>query len=157
MHIVANQNHPAIFYVFLHGPSETTLCILGELICLVDYQDLKSFTAFRLDIRIGGYFFDHILNDVPVVVLVVGWCHFDMIVACENTVLDSSRSVLRFQNSLLFFELEHVVAKYLCNEGISPRLLASSIGAIKDHVLHKPKITGKSEVSASCPSTSVIS
>lgn len=157
MHVVADQYHPAIFHVFLHGPSETALCILGELVCLVDDEDLEAPAAFGLDVGIGGYFFYHVLNDVSIVVLVVRGRHFDVVVACEDAVLDGSRSVLRLQDSLLFLELEDMLAEDLFNECIGPRLLASSIGTIKDHVLHKEKLTGKSEVSASCPSTSVIS
>jgi hypothetical protein len=157
VHIVANQYHPAIFYVFFHGSSEATLRILGELVCLVDDQNLKSPSAFGLDVGIGGYFFYHILNDMPIVVLVVRGSHFDVVVACEDAVLDGSRSVLRLKDSLLFLKFEDMLAEDLCNEGISPRLLAGSIGTVKDHVLDKLRLTGKSEVSASCPSTSVIS
>lgn len=71
MQVVANQYHPAIFYVLLHGSSKTALRIFGKFVCLVDDEDLEAPAAFRLDVGIGGYFFDHILNDMPIVVLVV--------------------------------------------------------------------------------------
>jgi hypothetical protein len=157
VHIVANQYHSAVFYVFLHCSSETTLRIFRELVCLVDDQNLKAFSALGFDVSIGGYFFHNILNDMPIVVLVVRRRHFNVVVACENAVLDGGRSVFRLEDSLLLLELEDMIAKYSCNEGIGSCFFASSVRTVKDHVLHNKRLTGKSEVSASCPSTLVIS
>jgi hypothetical protein len=50
-----------------------------------------------------------------------------------------------------------VVSEYPGKEGVGPRFFARSIGTVQNHVLYHPIFTGKSEVSASCPRTSVIS
>ncbi len=153
MNIVADQYHPAILYVFLHCSPETTLRIFRELVCLVYDQNLESLSTLGFDVSIGGYFFHDVLNDMPVVVLIVRRCHFNVVVACEDTVFDCCGCVFRFEDSLLFLEFENVVSEYFGNEGVGSCLFASSIGAVKDHMLHNNWLTGKSEVLASCSST----
>jgi hypothetical protein len=88
MNIIANEYHPAIFYVLLHGSSETTLSIFCELVCFIYDQNLKILTTFGLNVAVGSDFFDNILNDMSIVVIVVRRSHFDVIVACKYAIFN---------------------------------------------------------------------
>jgi hypothetical protein len=71
MDVGADQYHPAIFYIFFHCPSKTSLGIFSQLISLVDDQHFKTFSIFRLDIAISCYLFDDILDDMSIIVVVI--------------------------------------------------------------------------------------
>jgi hypothetical protein len=49
-----------------------------------------------------------------------------------------------------------VVSEDLGEEGVGSCFFSCSIRSVEDHMLNHVRNTGKSEVSASCPSTSVI-
>lgn len=69
--IAAQQYHSAVFYVLLHCSPEASLSLLRELVCLVYNQNLERFPALGLYICVASYFLDNILDNVPIVVVVV--------------------------------------------------------------------------------------
>ena len=144
------QDHSAVLHIFFHGSPQTSLSLSAELISLIDDQHFESFSTFSFNIAVTSDFLDDILNDVLVLVLVVGRSHLNVIVAGEDAELDCSRGSLRFQNTLLLFQLEYVLTEYLRKKGISSSLLACAFRSIHNDVLCERMYTGKSGVSASC-------
>lgn len=103
MQIIADENHPAIFDVLLHGPSESSLRVLGELVGLIDDKHFEAATTLGLNVAVGGDFLDDILDDVAIVVVIVGWGHLDVVVAGEDTVLYGGRRSFGLEDPFLLF------------------------------------------------------
>lgn len=135
MDIGAEEDHPAVFHVLLHGPSEAALCFLGQLVRLIDHQHFEGLATLRLDIGVPGDLFDNVLDDVPVVVVVIGRSHLDMVVACEQRELNRSRRRLGLKHSFFLLKLEDMVSKYFGQKGVSSGFFAGSFGAVHDDVL----------------------
>lgn len=103
MDVVADQYHSAIFHVFLHCPSKASLSIFCQFVSFINNKDLKGLSTLGFYVGVGSNLLYNILNDMPVIVLVVGWSHFDVIVTSEQTILNCCRSILRLKNPLLLF------------------------------------------------------
>lgn len=88
MHAIAEKYHSAILHIFFHCTSESSLGIFCEFIRLVYNQHFETPTAFGLDVCVGCNLFNHVLDNVSVVVFIVSWCHLDVIVAREYTIFN---------------------------------------------------------------------
>lgn len=128
--------------------------LAGEFVSLVDNQHLKR-TVFGFNVGDACYLFDHMLDDMPVLVQVVGRGHFDVVVGRKNAKLDGCGSSFRLQDPLFFFQFKDVVSEYFGEEGIGPGFFAGAFWSVEDEMLGGVGGTGKSLVSASWRRTSV--
>lgn len=135
MNIIAYEDHSTIFNILLHCPSQTSLRIFSQLIRIVNDKHLERPSALWFNIGIGCDFLHNILNNMSIVVLIVRRSHFYVVVTGEDAKFNSSGSILRFENSLFFLQLKHMVSVYLSKEGVCSCLFTSTIRPIKNNML----------------------
>jgi hypothetical protein len=70
------------------------LGLFSEAVGLVYYQDFEFFWGFLVYLFRGGDIFDHSLDDMAIVVIVISGGDLYMDIAAEEGVLDSFRRIL---------------------------------------------------------------
>lgn len=154
--VVGQEDHPTVVHVLFHGPAQSSLGLASEFVGFVDDEHFEG-AGLGFDVGVAGYFLDDMLDDVPVLVFVVGGSHFYVVVGGEDAEFDCGGGAFGLEDPIFFFEFEDVVSEDLGQEGVGPGLLAGSFGSVEDEVLGRDCSTGKSLVSASCRRTSVVS
>ena len=85
----AEKNHSAILHIFFHSAPESSLSFPGEFISLINHKHFEAPIALGLDVIVAGYFLNDVLDDVAVVVFVVGRGHLHVVVAAEDAEFNS--------------------------------------------------------------------
>ena len=96
MDVGAEKDHSAIFHIFFHSAPESSLSLLGEFISLIDYKHFEAPIALGLDIVVASNFLNDVLDDVAVVVFVVGGGHLHVIIAAEDAEFNCDGCALGF-------------------------------------------------------------
>lgn len=87
------------------------MSFFAQFVRLIDDKYFESFATFGFDVAVSSDLLDNILNDMLVLMFVIGGSHLNMIVAGEYAELNCGRSSLRFENTLLLFQLENMVTE----------------------------------------------
>lgn len=136
MNLCAHQYHSAILHVHFHCSSEGSLGLLGQPFSFMDNQNLEIFSIFRnLQALRRCNFFDNTLNDMCIVVFIIGRGDLNVVVTLIDCKFDIDGGMLGFEDPFLTFEFVDMLSKYLLQESVSASFFASTFRSVKYHVL----------------------
>lgn len=92
----AEKDHSAVFHVFFHSAPKSSLSLFCEFISLINHKHFEAPIALGLDVVVASNFLNDILDDVAVMMFVVGGGHLHVVVAAEDAELNCDGGAFGF-------------------------------------------------------------